>query len=679
MNCFLPSPCLAISGRTASLLLAAALCSAASPTDAAEDPAQLGKVNAGLRFVHVGNSHSNTFRLLDPLAKAAGHPQHADDEIYILGAPLWWNWDHPEQNKWKEKLGPDKPWDAMLLLCWNTWSGNERDLKDTAIAPLFAGEAYKANPRCQVLLYTIWPDANQDTANPPEVRSETWTEKVAEAVAKAYPNSPRPKVIPSSLLIREIGRLADRGEIPGMKTRFEVYTDGGHLSDIGRYALLVMVCAMLYDESPLDYPDQIVRYDAAGKPLTGVFTSILMAPETSRALRRIVWDILSTYPPAGMKPRLAIGDRWLPPAVAGQPYRHALKVLHGQGECRWSLTAGKLPAGLSLSERGVLTGQSGATGEYRLVVRVAAGNGTVERPLRLEIAEDKPLGVAATAFDRIGLDTHFLKELKADGGVGHKSWSVAEGKLPHGLRLSPGGMLYGTPGEQGQFPITVVVEDSHPAGSRSAEGRTMLTIGPADPKTLLAKKVVFRAVELDGRLKEPFWTMDQPVAIKVHGKPVKQATFSAVWEEQERQKGKAQNLWLAVKVLDGPAGKSKKDGVHLYIDGRHNREVIYNSDDTHVFLPREGLPRSLRGKPEWFFQPKVTEIEGGYVMEICIGSTYFIGEGNPVDFGAKSVYGFDLAVEEESGRKAWRGNEKIDEDTSVFGTIVLSDERTGSE
>ena len=38
-------------------------------------------------------------------------------------------------------------------------------------------------------------------------------------------------------------------------------------------------------------------------------------------------------------------------------------------------------------------------------------------------------------------------------------------------------------------------------------------------------------------------------------------------------KGKAQGLWLAAKVLDGPAGKSKQDGVHLYIDGRHNREV----------------------------------------------------------------------------------------------------------
>ena len=653
----------------------AGLCAGLSAQETAKPP--------GLRFVHIGNSHSQTFRLLDPLAKTAGHPQHKDDEISILGAPLWWNWDHPEQNKWKEKLGPDKPWDAILLLCWNAWSGDDRDLKDTAIAPLFAGEAYKANPKCQVLLYTIWPDANQDMANPPEVRSETWTEKVADAVAKAHPNAPRPKVIPSSLLIREIGRLADRGEIPGMKTRFEVYTDGGHLSNIGQYAVLVMVCAMLYDESPLDYPDSIVRYDAAGKPLSGVFTSIFLAPETSRALRRIVWDILCTYPPAGMKPQLAIGDRWLPPAVAGQPYRHELKLLHGQGSPRWSLAGGKLPAGLSLSESGVIAGQGSEPGDYPLVVRVAAGNGTVERALRLEIAVDKPPVVNRSNFGTVGLDCYILKELRAEGGVGHKSWSVAAGTLPHGLRLSPSGMLYGTPGEEGEFPVTVRVEDSHPAGSRSAESQVKLVVGPADPKTLRVKKVPFKAMELDGQLKEPFWTTDQPVSVKVDGAPVKQATFGAVWEEQERMKGKAQSLWLAVKVLDGPAGKSKKDGVHLYIDGRHNREVIYNADDTHVFLSREErkpygpIKRHVRGRPDWFIEGRATEIEGGYVMEIRIGSTYFIGEGNPVDFGAKSVYGFDIAVEEEAGRQAWRGNEKLDEDTSVFGTLVLTDEPAG--
>jgi len=40
----------------------------------------------------------------------------------------------------------------------------------------------------------------------------------------------------------------------------------------------------------------------------------------------------------------------------------------------------------------------------------------------------------------------------------------------------------------------------------------------------------------------------------------------------------------------------------------------------------------------------------------------------------KGVYGFDVAVDEEAGCLAWRGNEKLDEDTSVFGTILIVDQ-----
>jgi hypothetical protein len=620
----------------------------------------------GLRFIHVGNSHSNTLRYSYGLARAAGHPQHQDEEIYVLGAPLRWNWDHPEQNKWQQKLAADKAWDSLLLLCW----GGD----DDNYAAKFAGEAFQANPRCQVLLYTIWPDANVDMAKPPEIRSETHTEKVAEAVAKAFPNSLRPKVIPSSLLVREIGRLADRGEVPGMKSKFEVYTDGGHLSSIGAYAVNVMVVSMLYDESPLDYPDSIVRYDANGKPVMGVFNSIPMEPATAQVLRRIVWDILCTYPPAGMTPRLAIADRLLPAAVAGQVYRHQLALLHSQGSPRWSLAEGKLPDGFSLSASGIIAGQSGAVGEYPLVVRAESGSGTVQRALRLEIAADKPPMISAPDFASIALDTYVLKELKADGGVGAKSWSLAAGALPYGLRLSSGGVLYGTPGEAGEFVFTVRVEDSNPAGSRFAERAITLRIGPADARTLSVKKVPAKVVTVDGRLAEPFWRLDQPLAVVASGKPVKQATFGAVWEEQDRRQGQGQRLVLAVKVVDGTAGKSAKDGVHIYIDGRHNKEVIYNADDTHFFVPRDhkgGWAKSVRGKVNWFTDARVQEIEGGYTVEVSLSANYFTGEGNWLPFGVKGVYGFDVAVDEEAGRQAWRGNEKLDDDTSVFGSILL--------
>ncbi len=630
--------------------------------------------NPGLSFISVGNSHANLLRLLDPLAKASGHLQHRDDEIYILGAPLKWNWEHP--NKWEVKLAQDKPWDSLLLL---SWGGG-----DETYAPKFAAEVFKANPKCQVLIYTIWPDANMDWEQPPDLRTEKHTEKVADAVAAAFPQALKPKVVPSSLLIREIGRLADRGEIPGMKSRFEVYSDGGHLSDIGQYAVNVMVCSILYDESPLDYPDSIIRYDNKGKAQSGPYVSVVIPPEISKALRRIVWDILSTYPPAGMTPRLVIADRWLPAVVACQPYRHELKLLNGQGATQWTLAAGKLPGGLTLSERGVLEGKTEQVGMAELVLHAQAGNGTVERSLKLDVAADKPLAVQSPDFGTVGLDEYVLKELKADGGVGHKTWTVTAGKLPYGLRVLPSGMIDGTPGEAGEFVFTVRVADSHPAGSRTAECAIKLTVWPAAPDTLLVRKVLFKAVTENAAITETFWSFDQPVAVKMDGNPVKKTAFSAVWEDADPKNAKktpaGRGLWLVVKVLDGSVGPSRKDGVHIYIDGRHNREIIYNADDMHFFIPRHQKPGAwapvVRGmRANWFTKAFVQEIAGGYCVKVFLsGSNYFSGEGNWLPFGPKGVYGFDVAVDEDAGRQAWHGNGKIDEDTSCFGSIVLTDE-----
>ena len=134
---------------------------------------------------------------------------------------------------------------------------------------------------------------------------------------------------------------------------------------------------------------------------------------------------------------------------------------------------------------------------------------------------------------------------------------------------------------------------------------------------------------------------------------------------------------MAVKVTDGPAGKTPRDAVHLYLDGRHDRGVTYDTDDLHLAVPRRGNPTFVRSHtPWWFLESKVSEAKGGYVVEIKIGSAYFLGKGIATAFRTGGVYGFDLAVDEGDKvvhRQTWRGNQRIDEDTSSFGTIVLTE------
>ena len=42
-------------------------------------------------------------------------------------------------------------------------------------------------------------------------------------------------------------------------------------------------------------------------------------------IKRVVWDVLQTIPPAGMPPELVIANRHLEPVIAGQPYKAGIE------------------------------------------------------------------------------------------------------------------------------------------------------------------------------------------------------------------------------------------------------------------------------------------------------------------------------------------------------------------
>ena len=647
----------------------------------AAEPAAPPARNDGLSVVHVGNSHSHPLRLLVPLNRQVGHAGFKEGHVNILGASLGCNWEHPEQNKWPTTLAATNKWDAITLLSW--------DNGDNKFAPRFAGEVYKANPKCQVYIYTIWPDADMSHDNPPPVRALAHGEAAAAAVAAAFPNAPMPRVIPSSLLIRELGRLADRGELPHIASRFALYMDGGHLSDYGAYAVNTMICAMLYQESPLAYPADIYQIDSQGQPRRGTFSSVTIPEETADVIKRTVWDILQTYPCAGMKPMLVIADRHVEPVIAGQPCKVELKALNASGPCVWSIVKGTLPEGLSLSRDGVLAGQSGAVGNYPLNIQLTDGKDRFERPLMVQVNQDRVPAIPDQALETVSLDRYVFQPLKVDGGVGHITWGVSVGKLPYGIMLSPAGILVGSPGEEGEFTFKIRAEDSHPSGPRAAEKLFTWKIGPATPETLQVKSLAVtgklddKTVVIDGKLDEPFWKLDQKIAKKVKGTPAQQASFGAVWTRRSRNDKKivGDQLILAFKVLDGPKGKTPKDGVHIFIDGNHDRKLIYGADDTHFFIPRKhkgGWANTICGKVNWFTSARVQEIEGGYTMEISLSGKYFTGTGNWLPFGPKGVYGFDVAVDEGDGKEisqqVWHGDANNAGDTSHFGAIVLVNE-----
>ena len=662
-----------------------------------------------LSVVHVGNSHSHPFRLLIPLTMQTGHAGFMPGDINELGASLNWIWNHPERNKWNQTLAPSNKWDAMTLLSW--------DRADKTYAPKFAGELFKSNPKAQTFIYVIWPDANMSFEKPDPIRTEEHGEEVAAAIATTFPQAPKPRVIPASLLMRELGHLADAGELPGVASRFELFSDGGHLNQFGQYAVNLMVCAMLYNESPKDYPCDIFFKDGRGKAIRGIFNSVTVPEDTATVIKRTVWDILQTYEPAGMKPGLVIANRRLDEAIAGQPFKVELKALNAKGLCIWSLSAGTLPAGITLSPKGIIVGQSQAVGKYPVNVKLVSGEDSVERPLVLSLNSDIVPMIPDQPLPQVSMDKFVFQPFKVAGGVGKITWSLSGGKLPCGIMLSPAGILVGTPGEDGVFTFKIKAEDSHPSGPRVAEKEFKWMIGPARPDSLLVKFAIRKderkaigidiskvqddkRIKIDGILDEPFWILDQAIQKRVAGTPEKKAFFSAVWladchsygprpgwYEIAESKGRkcyleGTELLLAIKVLDGPKGKTPKDGIHLFLDGRHDGKFIYGADDLHFFIPRGWKKNGewmtmVRGiKPPWFTKAAVSEIEGGYTVEISLGRQNLTGNGQWLSFGPGSVYGLDVAIDEGDAesvsQQVWRGDANNAEDTSHFGTIVLT-------
>ena len=115
---------------------------------------------------------------------------------------------------------------------------------------------------------------------------------------------------------------------------------------------------------------------------------------------------------AGTAAPLAINTSSLPNATSGVFYAQALAASGGAPPYTWSISAGSLPAGLSLSSDGVLAGTPGLEGRYQFTVQVsdsAAIPATVQTPISLVVVTqpESTLAVAATAVSDTSAIIHY--------------------------------------------------------------------------------------------------------------------------------------------------------------------------------------------------------------------------------------------------------------------------------
>jgi hypothetical protein len=134
----------------------------------------------------------------------------------------------------------------------------------------------------------------------------------------------------------------------------------------------------------------------------------------------------------------------LPDAQVGAAYEQSITGSGGTTPYQWSISAGSLPAGLSLDPIiGTLTGTPSATGQDSFTVTLTDANGlTATEGYTLEVgavpaSPSAPPSITTTSLP-VGSDgSPYAVTPDVSGGTGPYTWWLSSGTLPSGLSLNP--------------------------------------------------------------------------------------------------------------------------------------------------------------------------------------------------------------------------------------------------
>jgi large repetitive protein len=221
----------------------------------------------------------------------------------------------------------------------------------------------------------------------------------------------------------------------------------------------------------------------SGTPTTAStysFSILVTDEDLNTAVKTYSLTIYSASSPSSST--LTISPTGLSNAIVGTYYSQRLAATDGSGSYTFTVSDGSLPAGLSLSTAGVISGTPTTASTYSFTVKAtdeASRTGTKTYSIAVGITSSS-ITMSPSSLPDGTVGTSYYRALAATGGSGSYTWTLSGGSLPDGLSLSTSGVISGTPTYSATFSANIVVTDSNSIG---ANRTYLISITPAASTT----------------------------------------------------------------------------------------------------------------------------------------------------------------------------------------------------
>ena len=304
---------------------------------------------------------------------------------------------------------------------------------------------------------------------------------------------------------------------------------------------------------------------STGGALTGTPTVNGSFSFTVRATDAQGYSGTRTYTLVIAVPAIAVAPTTLPSGRQNVAYSRTITASGGTAPYTYAVTAGALPAGLTLSAGGTLAGTPTVNGSFAITITATDSQGYAgSRAYTLVIAVPA-IAVNPTSLTSGRQNVAYSRTLTASGGTAPYGWAVTAGALPAGLTLSSAGVLSGTPTVNGSFTFTATATDSQGyPGSRAYTlviAVPMIAVTPTSLPTGRVNVVYSQALAASGGTAPYGWAVTAgalPAGLSLSGAGVLSGTptangtftFTATATDNEGYSGsRAYSLVIAVPLI----------------------------------------------------------------------------------------------------------------------------------